>query len=383
MNSSLRPNLFPIESPSDLVGRDVVICRIWDILNHQSVLLEGPRRIGKTSLLLKMFAEPPPGWEANYLNIEDAQTTYEFVSRVHEAVTKQIHRWGLRGKYLQEFERRLGNIDGAFLLRDTDGPWKDLLIAVFEDLSHAQEASGRRALLIFDEMQMMLEMIANRQGNQTAIEVLDLLRYIRHSIRGVRMLLSGEFAVDQIFARLLPNSRPALNDLCKIELEPLEHADAIELASRLMDGMRLDGDRAAAATRVADITRGIPFYIHMVVGDLARANVPATPATVDQIVAAAIASPSDSFALESFRSHFRKYYRADEQKILFAILSHLAAAKHPVPARKLFDLLNISDEELVFEVLRRLRVDRILLRNEEGYSFQDPILRQWWAVQIG
>jgi hypothetical protein len=233
-------------------------------------------------------------------------------------------------------------------------------------------------------MPMMLERIADSKGNQTAIEVLDLLREFRQSneTKGVRMVLSGELAFDQVLARLQSNSGRPLNDLHKMELGPLERANAVELAIQLLDGQRLNGDRAAAATRVADITGGIPFYIKKVCQELAKANVPATPATVDQIVRAAIASPSDPFQLEIFRRHLQKYYHADEKQV-FAILAHLAAAEHPVSARKLFYLPNISDdEELVFELLRRLTVDRILERDMEGrYSFQNPILRQWWAMR--
>ena len=377
MNSSLRPNVGGIVSPSDLFGRDQFIDRMWDILNRNSVVLEAPRRMGKTSLLRKMSAEPPPGWEVIYLNLEDVQAVAEFASRVLDAVRDQIHRWDQRLKHFKEFERWQGNCD-------TTGPWKDLLIAVVDDLCHAQEASGRRALLIFDEMPMMLERIANSQGDQTAIEVLDLLRGIRQSneTKGVRMVFSGEVVFDQVLARLQPNSGRPLNDLHKMELGPLERADAVELATRLMNGLRLNGDRAAA-TRVADITGGIPFYIQSVVQELAEANVPATPAAVDQIVRAAITALSDPFQLRIFREHLRTYYHADEE-LVFAILDHLAAAEHPVSARKLFDLPNTSDEELVFEVLRRLTVDRVLNRDEEGrFFFQNPFLREWWAHERG
>ena len=44
----------------DIFGRDPFIAGLWRILDGNSVRMEAERRIGKTSILHKMAAEPPP-----------------------------------------------------------------------------------------------------------------------------------------------------------------------------------------------------------------------------------------------------------------------------------------------------------------------------------
>jgi hypothetical protein len=49
-------------SIKDIFGRDPFIAKVWRILEGNSLRMEAERRIGKTSILHKMEAEPPLGW---------------------------------------------------------------------------------------------------------------------------------------------------------------------------------------------------------------------------------------------------------------------------------------------------------------------------------
>ncbi len=43
--------------PAQIIGRDELIKRLWEILSRQSLVLTAERRMGKTSVVLKMKAE--------------------------------------------------------------------------------------------------------------------------------------------------------------------------------------------------------------------------------------------------------------------------------------------------------------------------------------
>lgn len=43
-------------APENVVGRDRLIAKLWDILTQQSVVLTSERRIGKTQIIRKMKA---------------------------------------------------------------------------------------------------------------------------------------------------------------------------------------------------------------------------------------------------------------------------------------------------------------------------------------
>lgn len=57
-------------SPKGVVGRDRLIQRIWKRLEQESVRFLAERRVGKTSVLKKMAAEPPAGFHPIFLDLE-------------------------------------------------------------------------------------------------------------------------------------------------------------------------------------------------------------------------------------------------------------------------------------------------------------------------
>lgn len=60
--------------PDRVVGRDDFIDQMWRALENQSVVLVAERRIGKTSVIRKMAAEPCDNWYPVYLVVENSPT---------------------------------------------------------------------------------------------------------------------------------------------------------------------------------------------------------------------------------------------------------------------------------------------------------------------
>ncbi len=51
-------------------GRDKLIRRMWKHLERGSLRFTAERRIGKTTVMKKMAAEPPDGFEVVFLDVE-------------------------------------------------------------------------------------------------------------------------------------------------------------------------------------------------------------------------------------------------------------------------------------------------------------------------
>ena len=62
----------------DIFGRDEFIAGLWRVLDGNSVRMEAERRIGKTSILHKMEAQPLAGWEPVSLDLEKVHSAAEF-----------------------------------------------------------------------------------------------------------------------------------------------------------------------------------------------------------------------------------------------------------------------------------------------------------------
>jgi len=60
--------------PNEVVGRDKLIARMWKTLERSSAVFTAERRIGKTTILKKMEAEPAEGHVILYADLEKVDT---------------------------------------------------------------------------------------------------------------------------------------------------------------------------------------------------------------------------------------------------------------------------------------------------------------------
>jgi hypothetical protein len=381
----------------DIFGRDSFIDNLWRVLENNSVRMEAERRIGKTSILHKMEAEPPAEWEVVLLDVENVHSAAEFAERVCEKVHERLTGWKKQGRRFGAFLESLGGMKlGQFTLPEKKQQpadyWKKLLIAAIEDLVEQQKAAGKRVVFLFDEMPWMLSAIANgqRDGKQTTMEILDVLRGLRQSTttgQGFRMVLCGSVGMHHILAELeLAGYRnKPVNDMMLIEVAPLAAGVATELAARLIAGEQLAGDSDAAA-RIAEVVGGFPYYIQWVVSRLSTAGCPATRAEIDAAVKWLLTADHDPCALRHFLKRIPSYYPT-QPKIVLALLDHAAKVQTPLSQA---DLINVGksaatcDADQVRDLLHQLAMDHYLIRDTDGrYSFRSALLRRWWLIERG
>jgi hypothetical protein len=381
----------------DIFGRDEFIAELWRILDGNSVRMEAERRIGKTSVLHKMEARPPEGWEPVSLDLEQVHSADEFAERVCEKVHERLIGWKKQGRRLGDFLGHLGGTElGPIKFPDKksrpEGYWKTLLTRAVEDLVEQQAAAGKRVVFLFDEMPWMLSAIADpeRDGKQTAMEVLDVLRALRQSAttgRGFRMVLCGSIGLHHVVGGLKREGykNQPVNDMRLVEVPPFDPAVAIELATRLLAGEGLTGDPAAPGI-IAEQTGGFPFYIHWVVAELRRDGGPATPVGIEKAVKRLLTVGYDPCDFRHFKERIDGYYPSEE-KVVLALLDHAAMSQAPLQQAELINVAKTAgatDDKRVRELLRLMDVDHYLSRDTDGrYVFRHVMLRRWWVIEQG
>ena len=78
----LLPNIGGMVSPKNVIGRDVEINNIWNILEKQGIALFAERCFGKSSILRKMADEPKDGFIVIYKPVEGISTANNFASQL-------------------------------------------------------------------------------------------------------------------------------------------------------------------------------------------------------------------------------------------------------------------------------------------------------------
>ena len=90
---------------------------------------------------------------------------------------------------------------GGIRLPTTDTTWQTFLADAFDHL--IKLSNGRRLLLLWDEFPLMLHNLEQKEGSQTAIQLLDFLRALRLGRSDhIRFLLTGSIGLHLVLRSL-------------------------------------------------------------------------------------------------------------------------------------------------------------------------------------
>jgi hypothetical protein len=388
--------------PKDVVGRDRLIAELWAILDVQSVVIEAERRMGKSSIIKKMRGEPAPGVKLLYRDVEGIQTPLEFVERVYEDMEAHFSALQKGAGNVRRMFQAIGGTEIGGIVRfpeSSNKDWKRLLEGAVQDL--AGQLGGSTVVLVWDELPLMIQKIAQSSGPGTAMDMLDTLRGLRQAHRKVRMVFTGSIGLHHVIAGLKAagHMNDATNDMRVVEVPELADADAADLARRLLKGEQLHcEDVAGTVEALVKATNAIPFYIHHVVAGLKSRGAEASPSLVEQNVRDAIVDPTDRWHLQHFRDRLTGYYGAERLPVVLKVLDEVAVANAPVsfgdierrisgslrPDASAFTKRIVNgDSEGLRLLLDMLARDHYLRQeNEAGrYVFRLSLIRTWWRLR--
>lgn len=376
-----------------VVGRDHLIRQIWDTISQQSVVITAERRIGKTTIIKKMLAESDPGWTPVFQDLERCHTAAEFAMAVYKEIHQFLSNKGKAARRAKEWFTAMGGaeIGGLFKLPEMKGThWKDVLTRAVEDLIHENDDSGAKLLFLWDEVPFMLANIRDREGEQIAMEVLDVLRALRQTHAGLRMIITGSIGLHHVLTTLKDKNygNSPVNDMAAINVPALEILDAIQLSLQLTEGESLENPSPAlTAAAIASEADYFPFYIHHIVKALKIRSLAATPENVAQVVASQLVDAKDPWELLHYRERIPIYY-GDDQKAVFLLLDELASGDGLASVNELFSMLKASspfdDRERLLRLLSLMERDHYLHRDSEGrFRFCFPLIRRWWKINRG
>ena len=381
----------------EVIGRDQLIEQIWDTLEQQSVRMNAERRIGKTTIIRKLYREPRDGWVTIFQDLEQYHTARDFSLSVYREVDRLLSTRGRTARRARELLCSLGGteVGGILTLPELThtAPWKEILSTSIQDLVLEREKQDQRTLFLWDEVPYMLGSIKEREGETVAMEVLDTLRALRqtHGPSGLRMVITGSIGLHHVIHGLKQQNyaNAPLNDVLKVTVPPLAPEPARELAAKLLVGEGLQPpsgqDTAEVIARLADY---FPFYIHHIVKALKQSGAESTPAAVEQVVSDQLLDAGDPWELNHYRERIAIYYGAAQESAVLGILDGIAAREQPTSVNDLLTELKgsgaLDDREQLLDLLRLIEQDHYLSRDADGhYRFQFPLLRRWWCLSRG
>jgi hypothetical protein len=386
----LTPNPGGTLQPDQVLGRDAVIARYWQVLESRGIVLLAPRRLGKTSVCKSMVSSPPAGVVARYRDLEGrAGGPLEFTRVVYEMAVDllpqkrknlvEAHKW---------LERVGGSVHTAWVnLRLGDQDWRNLLDHIFDDVEAWAASEQKRVVLMWDEVTLFLHDLAapGPAEAREAMVLLDRLRAARQRCPNLRMVYTGSIGLDEVIRGLRRQgyANDPVNDMASEVLPLLDPDDAIGLARHLIASFeRNAGSRDSLATHVATICEGHPFLVQHVADQLkvggARSNHGADLALTQLMEAA-----GDPLELGHYLDRLCTYFDPQQLDLARKVLDVLAPSGAALDIDTLAAKADIGDREALIEVLRVLRRDLYLERNAGRWSFRLAFLARYWVLERG
>lgn len=385
----LLPNPGGQLDPDDVFGRDTLIRKLWRTLRRQSVVMTAERRMGKTSVIRKMMAGLPSGVAAVYQDLEQVHSADEFADLICRSVRPYLGNLKRATDVGHRVLQKLTDVnfgEGGISFDVQAPPWQ---VAVSEALADLDRQPGELFVFFWDEIPLMVDQIARRMGERQAIEVLDLLRALRHECRSLRMVYTGSIGLHHVVGRLKASgyTNEPTNDMYPLELPPLAAEDAKQLALSLLAGTEARAaDPYAVAAAMTEETDGIAYLIHYV-ADLLRDDPRVDALAVRSAVVSALTAAEDPLNLHHYESRITDYYPPQDQAMVLAILDSLAICADPLKQSAVFNLVksqvSTEDRERFRELLGLLCRDHYLHSNAAGYSFRFSIIRRYWCLHRG
>ena len=376
----------------DVVGRNDTIARYWRVLDRQGLVISAERRIGKTHIMLKMRDECRNEYLPVYQDLEAVHSTPELVRSIYDAVRRSLSTAPrLRAHVAKWYELLPGRIRGVDLPTG-DRTWQAFLDQAFDDLIGV--ADDRRILMLWDEFPLMLHNLQRKEGSDSAIQLLDRLRALRHRHAGrLRFLFTGSIGLHLVLRSLRKagNTNDPVNDMASLTVPPLADRDTRHLAAALLEGF--EGTRAVAQALIPDLAAhiasevgGFPYYVHHVVDQLHQLERPPAVEDVSAAVGRLVYDPHDPANFGYYLNRLSSYYTADERSLALLILDTMAGQPSPTPVRELLNLCrhrNASvEDELLREMLVVLAEDHYVepRKTDAGvaYDFRWRLVKRWW-----
>ena len=392
-NPLLRANPGGGLSPAEIIGRDQFVDGMWRTLERQSILLTAERRMGKTSVLVKLVDEAEPGIRTIKTSLQGVTSPEEFVRHLiadtentfpgllKRSLGDRLHAAGVRRIGITPF--------GVDFEPTSEKSWKAIAGETVSAID--READATAVVFLWDELPHMLASIRDNRSPQVAREMLDLLRSWRETHGHVRMVFSGSLGLHHVVEGLRSQGGMWVptHDMLARDLPPLLEEDAAYLAGELLRNEEVDCDDIdAVAKTIASEVDNAPYYVHHTVHSLMSGQRDGRYAQVDSVLARrvvdqAIQDPLDPWQLQHYVDRIGSYYGGDAD-LVKAVLDVVARSTEPATLETIGSRVGAHVEAPRVERLR----DLMTLLNKDHYlgagptySFRLDLVRRAWLAR--
>jgi len=385
----------PVEN-DDFFERPHDLARLQrELANGANILLTAPRRVGKTSLILRLCdVEEKAGRTAVFLNVEGCHDELAFAEKLVDGLNESGMHPEMLGRVSLAFRKarqafsgmKIGAAGVDMEMGATEDPDHSTLGRALESIFRKIEASGNQVLIAIDEMpELLLAMGRQEHGSERVSRLLHWLRSLRQTYRKqVRWMFLGSIGLDGFVDDR--NLRKTINDLTPLTLDALSTAEAHDFLSLLGASNGLPLDEAERALMIERVGWPLPHHLQIVFHALVDSDVKVADSSAIDGAFSLLLQPQNLSQFDTWRQRLDEQFGASDALVSREILKHLC--QHPKGRKRglILDALMATRpaadatavEDQLAKLLLILQRDGYLLEKKGVYTFRSFLLREYW-----
>ena len=396
----------PVEG-DDFFNREEETEQLWRSLeegNH--ALLLAPRRVGKTSLALRVGSRAAKsGWKFVLVDVQGCRDELSFLDHLFQ----NLKSAGVKVPVLARLTEMVGSLrrtlpgkiraGGLDMEIDpSEGQEATTLERQVLRLFHEMEESADKVLIAVDELPVLLQ--ALEEGDESHARLRTFLNWFRglrlRYRKNVRWLLLGSVGLDN-FAEVR-NLTATINDLQPASLGAYSDPIAILFLQELGKGKRIKMSKSVCQAILKEIGWPLPFFLQLVFHEMHTllGRPPRTPQATDAKRACdQLVSPQFYKHFEPWLGRLAEGMNAEHFLAATAVLNAICVHNEGLPRTKLLNAVMAkfpqrdSDDvsRILATTLGQLERDGYLMRRDGAgsdaacYAFRSFLLRRYWHAR--
>ena len=374
----------------DFFDRPKILAKLRRQLeNSANILLVAPRRVGKTSVVIRLCEEwrAEPHRKAVYLNVEGRGEELAFAEKLIDELAKAGLHPELMTRAMGFFSKLRQKLAGGIQvpgleisLGDATDVDHSTLGKLLESIFRNIEESDTTVLIAIDELpEFLLTLQKSQEGPRRVAAFLHWLRELRQTYRKqIRWLFLGSIGLDNFVED--QKLQKAINDLQIVALDAFTPEEADNFLQQLGDSNKLPLEQAERRDIIKYVGWPLAFHLQLVFHQLVELESRSIDLAVD-----ALLRPENFGYYDTWRQRIDDQFSVVDAAACKEILSHLCRNPGGRERGQILDVLmakNTANQVQVDEQLTRLLIvlqrDGYLLQSDRQYAFRSFLLREYW-----
>lgn len=358
----------------------------WKKLNEtHNLSIAAPRRVGKSSFMLHLLANPKERFLCTYIITESINEANEFFKKIYKTLLGLLNTGGKFKQFFEDVFKRLEikkiSLSEIEFGRNEIDYFQEILL-----LCKEVKESNIRIILMIDEFSQTLENIIIDQSREAAKNFLHQCRELRHNLdvkSKISFVYTGSIGLENLVLSI--DEPRSITDIGHFNIPPFSVKEAKSLIAKILDDDAIQFEEKEQDYFLNKLNWLLPYFVQLMMSEMEsickeKNEQTITPEVIDEAFKRALDNRS---YFEHWLVRMRSIFKGHDFSCAKEILK-IAAVKKGINHYELQDVVTKFKIEDAAPLINILQHDGYLVKDEENrvYRFNSPLLQAWWLKNI-